>query len=150
MRRIIVLLLVFSPLWALAQTDSLTIRQVFNTMPDSLTAYLTTNNKLDMIDFMDAKMKATVNNKLGGESQMLYLSDDSLCVKMSAALQMELWLERTDTAAVVVLKRTYQMTGCQKEVLVNRFTSSWHPIGDAIVQSTLLRRDDEVFAKPHF
>ena len=152
MKKVLIIFLVaqFSFLVSTAQTDSLNIREVFRSMPDSLTAYLSTNNKLDMIDFMDAKMKAAVNNKLGGESQMLYLSDDSLCVMMSAALQIELWLEKNDTAALVVMKRTYQIAGCQKEVLINRFTSSWHPVGDAIVHSTLLRRDDEVFAKPHF
>ena len=56
------------------------VREVFKSMPDSLAPYLTTNNRLDMIDFMDAKMKSVVTNLLEGETEMLALTDDSLSV----------------------------------------------------------------------
>lgn len=127
-----------------------TIREVFRAMPDSIMPYLTKNAKLDMMDFMDANMKAAVNNELGGESQMLFLSDDSLAVKMSDVQILELSLEKVDTSQVIVMKRTFKIEECHEEVLISRFSSSWHPISESLMRSTLLGRDDEVFSKPHF
>ena len=49
------------------------MRDVFLRMPDGLLPYLTENNRLDFIDFMDSGMKAVVNNELGGKSEMLSL-----------------------------------------------------------------------------
>lgn len=143
---IILLVSLFSFLTAPAQN----IREVFRAMPDSIMPYLTKNAKLDMMDFMDANMKAAVNNELGGESRMLFLSDDSLAIKMSNALMLELSLEKVDTNMVIVMKRTYQIKERHEEVLINRFSSSWRPINESLIRSTLLGRDDEVFSKPHF
>lgn len=143
---IILLVSLFSFLTAPAQN----IREVFRAMPDSIMPYLTKNAKLDMMDFMDANMKAAVNNELGGESRMLFLSDDSLAIKMSNALMFELSLEKADTNMVIVMKRTYQIKERHEEVLINRFSSSWRPISESLIRSTLLGRDDEVFSKPHF
>ncbi|MBR6998224.1 MAG: DUF3256 family protein, partial [Prevotella sp.] len=39
---------------------------LFKAMPDSLMPYLTKNNRLDMIDFMEANMKAEITNQLEG------------------------------------------------------------------------------------
>lgn len=148
----------------ISTSQAQTISDVFKAMPDSLTPYLTTNNRLDLLDFMEAKMKAVVNNELGGETEMTFLSDDSLCVKMNDALTFELKLEKSvsntqsqvldsaDSAdsVVICLKKTYKTTGHQKEVITQRFSSSWCPVSKPSVTSTLLRRDDEVFDKPYF
>ena len=50
-------------LWLMAFTSQasaqdLMIRDVFKQMPDSLMPYLSQNNRLDFIDFLDANMKA--------------------------------------------------------------------------------------------
>ena len=145
----------------ISTSQAQTISEVFKAMPDSLTPYLTTNNRLDLLDFMEAKMKAVVNNELGGETEMTFLSDDSLCVKMNDALTFELKLEKSvsntqsqvldsaDSAdsIVICLKKTYKTSGHQKEVITQRFSSSWCPVSKPSVTSTLLRRDDEVFDK---
>lgn len=151
MKKILLLsFLLCTALMVQAQTDSLNIRSVFNQMPDSLMPYLTKNNRLDMMDFMDAKMKAAVDNTLGGESRMIFLSDDSLCVVLSDALTIELKLQKENAETVIVMKKTYETTKRQKEILIGRYTSSWRLISDFVVESSLLKRDDEVFSKPHF
>lgn len=132
-----------------AQVDSLNIRNMFKQMPDSLMPYLTNNNRLDMMDFMDAKMKAAVNNLLGGESEMVFLSDDSICIKLSSAMTLELKMQRENNENIILMKRTYQIVERQKEMLINKFSSSWRPISEVSVMSTLLKRDDEVMEKPH-
>lgn len=108
------------------------------------------NNRLDMIDFMDAGMKAVVANQLGGDTQMTFLSDDSLSVKMNEAFLLDLKLQKIDTATVVLLKRTYFTQKGQYEVVSQSFTSYWRPLSKPIVKSTLSKRDDELMAQPHF
>ena len=68
------------------------MRDVFLQMPDSLLPYLTANNRLDFIDFLDSGMKAGVANELGGKSEMLTLTDTTLTLQASAAklVQMQL------------------------------------------------------------
>ena len=151
MKKLLIFALLFcSQLSLQAQIDSLNIREVFKLMPDSLLPYLTQNNRLDMIDFMDAKMKAAVDNQLGGESEMTYLSDDSLCIKMNESMTLELKMSRDEKEPIVLMKRTYQITERQKEILIGRYSSSWRLISDVSVKSTLLKRDEEMLEKSYF
>jgi hypothetical protein len=95
-------------------------------------------------------MKAAVDNQLGGESEMTFLSDDSLCIKMSESMTLELKVLRNENEPVVLLKRTYQIKERQKEILTGRYSSSWRPISDISVESTLLKRDEEMLEKSYF
>jgi hypothetical protein len=126
------------------------VRELFKTMPDSLAPYLTVNNRLDMMDFVDAGMKAIVTNQLGGDTEMTFLSDDSLSVKMNSAFLLDLKIQKQDTTTVVCLKRTYLTQKGQYEVVSQTFTSYWRPLSKPVVESTLSKRDDELMTLPHF
>ena len=140
------LILQFSFLTSPAQN----VREVFKTMPDSLAPYLSLNNRLDMMDFVDAGMKAIVTNQLGGDTEMTFLSDDSLSVKMNSAFLLDLKIQKQDTTTVVCLKRTYLTQKGQYEVVSQTFTSYWRPLSKPVVESTLSKRDDELMTLPHF
>lgn len=127
-----------------------TVREVFTSMPDSLVPYLTNNNRLDMLDFMDAKMKSVVTNLLEGETEMLALTDDSLSVQLNKSVLMDLWLEPVDTGKVVCMRKTYQVADRQQQVILERFSLQWQSISKKTTISTLLRRDEEIKEKPHF
>lgn len=126
------------------------VREMFKTMPDSLAPYLSVNNRLDMMDFVDAGMKAIVTNQLGGDTEMTFLSDDSLSVKMNSAFLLDLKIQKQDTTTVVCLKRTYLTQKGQYEVVSQTFTSYWRPLSKPVVESTLSKRDDELMTLPHF
>ena len=143
---IIFLISQFSLLMSPAQN----VRELFKTMPDSLAPYLTVNNRLDMMDFVDAGMKAIVTNQLGGDTEMTFLSDDSLSVKMNSAFLLDLKIQKQDTTTVVCLKRTYLTQKGQYEVVSQTFTSYWRPLSKPVVESTLSKRDDELMTLPHF
>ncbi len=143
---IIFLISQFSFLMSPAQN----VRELFKTMPDSLAPYLTVNNRLDMMDFVDAGMKAIVTNQLGGDTEMTFLSDDSLSVKMNSAFLLDLKIQKQDTTTVVCLKRTYLTQKGQYEVVSQTFTSYWRPLSKPVVESTLSKRDDELMTLPHF
>ena len=142
---IIFLISQFSFLMSPAQN----VRELFKTMPDSLAPYLTVNNRLDMMDFVDAGMKAIVTNQLGGDTEMTFLSDDSLSVKMNSAFLLDLKIQKQDTTTVVCLKRTYLTQKGQYEVVSQTFTSYWRPLSKPVVESTLSKRDDELMTLPH-
>lgn len=84
------------------------IRDVFLQMPDSLLPYLTENNRLDFLDFMDSNMKAEVTNELGGKSEMLSLSDSALTLRVSPAM----------TVAMRLMPVTEVVDSCQQVVCV--------------------------------
>lgn len=92
---LLLLLCIVTPLQA--QTP-LKARDVFRQMPDSILPYLTENNRLDMLDFMDSHMKARVQNQFDGYSEMLSLADDSLTIQMSSVQRLTLHLLTAETA----------------------------------------------------
>ena len=126
------------------------VRDAFKAMPDSLLPYLTTNDRLDLIDFIDANMKSEVANLLEGKTQMTALTDDSLSLRLNNTLVLDLFLEPVDTGTVVCLRKTYTIGDRQKQVVEERFTLDWQSISKRIVEDTLLRRDEELKEKPHF
>ena len=73
-------------------SPALSIREVFKNMPYSLMPELSENNRLDMIDFIDSSLKAEVENRFGGKSEMLALTDDSISIRISNALRMTILL----------------------------------------------------------
>ena len=103
-----------------------------------------------MIDFMDAKMKAVVTNSLGGETEMVFLSDDSLAVKMNESSLLSMKTMQVDTAMIVVLHRTYYTKRNQYEMVSQTFNSYWLPLSKPVIESTLLKRDDDLRNLPRF
>mgnify|MGYP002623715204 CR=1 FL=1 len=106
-------------------------KDVFAKMPLSFTPYLTDNDKLDMIDFVESGLKAEVRNKLGGKSVMTQLSADSLTVVLSETRSMTLQLlpvsEPVDSCQQVV--RLTNVHGREiKEKKVEFFSVNWRKL----------------------
>ena len=120
-----------------SSAQDLKIRDVFTQIPDSLMPYLSQNNRLDFIDFLDSNMKAEVRNKLGGMSEMTALTDDSLSIRMSDALQIDMLLLRLDQPVdtiqqVVVFSQTFLTDSVYKDSKVMFFTPDWQPVDKEI------------------
>ena len=79
-------------LWAFGLSAQTVIRDVFQSIPDSIVPYLTENNRLDMIDFMASNMDAVVTNALGGKSQMLALTDQYTSIRLSESSEIAMRL----------------------------------------------------------
>lgn len=94
--------------------DTLTIKTLFTEMPDSIIPYLSKNNRLDFIDFMESKMKAEVTNSLGGKSLMTALSDDSLSIRLNEACQLD----------ILLLETVHDVDSCQRVIAVVRTLGS--------------------------
>ena len=147
-----VLLVLFTLCFALGSHAQETMSELFKAMPDSLLPYLTTNNRLDMLDFMEAKMKAEVTNLLEGKSEMTALTSDSLSIHMSNVLRIDMKVvsvpEPVDSSTQVIrVVRTYQLNDKQSERVVDVYSTSWRRLSSVVEQSTLLRRDEELLTK---
>jgi len=118
-----------------ASAQDLKLRDVFKQMPDSLMPYLSQNNRLDFIDFLDSNMKAEVKNQLGGSSVMTSLSDDSLVIQMNKSLRTDLFLmklaEPVDSIhSVIVMVETFLVDSIYGESTIKYYTPSWRLLSD--------------------
>ena len=116
-----------------ASAEDLIIRDVFKQMPDSLMPYLSQNNRLDFIDFIDSNMKAEVSNMTGGTSEMTALTGDSLSIRMSEALRVDMMLLNLDEPVdsirqVIVFVETFLADSIYGESVCKTFTVDWKPV----------------------
>ena len=84
-----------------AMADSDFLKTLFAEMPDTIIPYLTHNDRLDLMDFMDSDMKAEVNNNLGGKSQMTKLTPDTISIQLSEASKVDLYLMQLPAVAPI-------------------------------------------------
>ncbi len=113
--------------------QELTIRDVLRQMPDSLMPYLSTNNRLDFLDFLDSGMKAEVKNQFDGVSAMTALTSDSLSIRMNAALSVEMLLLKLDQpldtiSHVLVFAETFKADSVYGDKSIRYFTTDWQQI----------------------
>ena len=111
-------------------SPTLSIREVFKQMPSSLLPTLSENNRLDMIDFIDSKLKAEVDNLLRGKSEMTALSDDSISINVSDALQMTILLlkpiQPTDSISqIICVVQTYGTDSISSSTKIDYYTNKW-------------------------
>ena len=74
------------------QANAQEMRTIFTEMPDSIIPLLTYSNRADCVDFLDAKMKARVTNRLDGQSELLQLTPDYLKMKLTKHTQLQMKL----------------------------------------------------------
>jgi len=144
----IVFLLVCVPLCLHAQEP--TMASFFKQMPDSLMPYLSKNNRLDMVDFMEANMKAEVTNLLEGKSCMTALTSDSLSIRMNDVLQVNMRLLPPHAAAdsskqMIRVRRIYTIKENQTMSIVNVYDTAWKLLHSYVEQSALLEREESLF-----
>ena len=109
-----------------SQASAQEIRDVFKQMPDSLVPYLTQNNRLDFLDFLDSNMKAEVKNRMNGQSTMDTLTADYTRVRLSESSAIQLKLLPAQSDSVVCMVRTFSAPA--SESFVSFFSTSWQPI----------------------
>lgn len=103
------------------------MREWLTTMPDSVMPLLTKNNKLDFIDYYDAKMEAVVTNRLDGKSRMSELTDDFLQISytQSSNITMKL-LPISDSTDVLCMITTIEGTVSDSRIAF--FDAQWQPL----------------------
>lgn len=126
---LIALFLFFAGIDIYAQ--GITMREVFTQMPDSMLPYLSRNNKLDLIDFIDSGMTAEVTNEFDDKTILEKLTDNYLYLKLSPASRIEMKLlpyaNKTDSVNSVICA----LTSFGEEAVessIKFYTPQWLPI----------------------
>lgn len=103
------------------------MRTIFIEMPDSVIPLLTHSNRADCVDFLDAKMRARVTNRLDGHSELLQLTTDYLKMQLTdhTSLQMKL-LPRTSGDTIICMIKTVCAEACDSRIQF--YTKKWQQI----------------------
>lgn len=81
------------------------IREWWTEMPESIVPLLSENNRLDMVDFIDSKMRAEVRNRFDGVSVMDTLGTDFLHCTMTkkSSIDMQLLINASGDTLIAVV-----------------------------------------------
>jgi hypothetical protein len=107
--------------------------ELFRQMPDSLTPYLSTNSRLDLVDFMEAGMKSEVANLLDGKTQMTALTPDSLSISMSGVMRLDMKCYTDPQAADgsnvrIRVTHTYLLDDHLSDVITEVYSADWQKL----------------------
>ena len=118
-----------------ATAGSDVLRQLFAEMPDTIIPYLTRNDRLDLMDFMDSNMKAEVTNSLGGKTQMTKLTPDTISIQLTEVSKVDFYLMRLPAVApidscthAVVVVRTIGLAQEYTETETAFYSCAWRPL----------------------
>lgn len=103
------------------------MRGWLTSMPDSVMPLLTKNNRLDLIDFYDARMEAVVTNRVDGKSRLDTLTADFVHIRytQSANVSMKL-LPVNDTTDILCMVTTVRASVADSRIAF--FDAGWHPL----------------------
>lgn len=126
-----------------------TMRDLFSQMPDSLLPYLSHNNKLDLIDFVDSGMESEVTNGFDDRTQLLKLTPDYMQLKASPASLVEMKILPSaallpdSSEAVVCVVCTFGEKVFAS--IVRFYTSRWMPLS---IASPIKAYENVLVARP--
>ena len=106
------------------------MRQWLMSMPDSVMPLLTKNDRLDFIDFYDARMAAVVTNRMDGKSRMDILTDDFVRINYTQASDVEMKLLPVNDSTDVLCMVTTVKAGVS-DSRIAFFDAQWQPLSVA-------------------
>ncbi len=136
-------ILLFSSLCAL-RVGAQSMEELLVSMPESLTPYLTTNQKKEMVESLKLGVTTSVDNQLHGTSSLDTLTTDYCRVSLSSARELHIVrLPSTEGDSIVCVVDTYHAP--QAESKVSFFTLAWRPISEPLMPEVTL---DELTFRP--
>lgn len=132
MKSTLIVILLLLSFGSSAQTE---MSQVLKQMPESVVPYLSANNRLDLIDFVDSNMKAEVHNLFDGKTELVKLTPQYAAFSLNEAVRMEIRLldvfEPVDSAnQLICLVRTYG-SGDVQDSQVEFYSVNWRKLDTA-------------------
>lgn len=123
------------PLYA----EHIKARDALSQMPDSIIPYLSKNNRLDLIDFMDSGMKARVQNRFEGYTELVAMDDDSLTIKLNEVTVLKLCVvpvgQEIDGSNQIIHLSFHVGIPADKVDVVNHYYSvMWRPLDEKTVK----------------
>lgn len=105
------------------------MREWLVSMPDSVIPLLVKNRRLDLIDFYDARMEATVTNLLDGKSHLKTLTDDFVELSYTGASDVTMkLLAVNDTTDILCMVTTMKGKSTVSDSRIAFFDKQWQPL----------------------
>ncbi len=99
------------------------MRDVFAQLPDSVLPYMTRNNRLDCIDFIENGIEARVKNRFSEHVTLDSLTEDFLRLHTSTSSYVEMKLVPHAGDTAICVNRTYMGSTADSEVRL--YTKEW-------------------------
>lgn len=137
-----------------AQTiETPSFKNIFVQIPDSLLPILSKVNREDLVDFKTNNMKAVVNNRLGGDTELVTLDDGYLSLKLTESTDLEMKLLFYQNKLIVGVIKTVKAP--LADSFIRFYNLNWQEITDSIsfpsitidkfiVESELLKASEEI------
>lgn len=104
-----------------------TMKELFVSMPDTLSLVLTKNNRADCVDFIASKMEAKVTNRFDNTSEVTVLTDDYLKADITECSSWEMRrLPVNDSIYVICMITT--VSGPVKDSNVCFYSTNWEEL----------------------
>ena len=103
------------------------LKDLWISMPDSLTPTLDKNLRTEFVELQDMKVKSDVTNLLGGTSVMDTITHDFLQVKLSAVATMQIkLLPQVEGDSLLCVLKTFAAPEKESELMF--FDQQWHAL----------------------
>jgi hypothetical protein len=118
------------------------IREIWLSMPDSVITYLNKNKRIEMVDYIDMKVRADVKNALEGTSVMDTLTHDFLQVTLNEACTLQMrTLPSEEGDTLFCLVKSFK--GPQTESEISIFNQDWQKIKNVTpLSASLIAKPD--------
>lgn len=132
--RAVLLAVLLTAVATLHAQDTISLRDAFRQMPDTIVPYLTKTNRLDLIDFLDAGMQAEVANALSGHTTMTALTADSLTLQLSQGSRLDILVLPTagqpidSCRQVMAVVLTFGAEEEQHESSITLYSAKWRKL----------------------
>lgn len=136
-------------LFICADVDAKDARNLWKTIPDSLVQSIDKVRRLEMLDLIDYKVKAEVDNRLGSQSVMDTLTADFLHVSISKSSSLSMRLLPTQKGdTIMCMVKTYNAPMAESQI--NFYDLSWHQLDASkyLPFSSLSESIDSLIEKP--
>lgn len=127
---------------SLMQVQAQDMRTVWLSMPDTLTGFLNSKQRTDMLNVMDMDIHGDADNALSGKSSIKTLTENYMSVKMSESSILQIRKLPHEKDSLLCVAKTYLAP--QKETTIGLYeASTWKKIGDVVFSiDELIHRPD--------
>lgn len=123
MKRKNILLAAILTILSISSSTAKSMREMWLAMPDSIVSTLNKNQRLELVELLDMKVKAEVTNQLQGTSSLDSLSADYLKVTVSKCSTVEMKLLPGNDSLLCLI---HTFMAPEKESEIKVYTRDWH------------------------
>ena len=117
------------------ECNAQTIKQIFQTLPDTILPSLTKNDRLDLIDLFENNMQNEVTNQLKGKSRMTHLTTNLTKIRLSELSEVQFCLLPTTTSYLICFVHSVKTDAWDSSIRF--YNPDWTPATNILSLSSI-------------